>query len=145
MVIDVDPARGSALNEQELWREMVRWSGGRIVEDHGILLVSGPSAYLRVAMRTDPRVDGSAVVARAIEFFEGEPAGFTSRPCRTARRRGLGDSLTRLAAYSGFEMGADAAWLGASEMGASLYRRIGFEALGSTTLVELEAPTFGGV
>ena len=29
----VDPVRGSALNEQELWREMVRWSGGRIVEE----------------------------------------------------------------------------------------------------------------
>ena len=42
-------------------------------------------------------------------------------------------------------MGADAAWLGASEMDASLYRRIGFEPLGSTTLVELETPTFGGV
>ena len=82
MVIDVDPARGSALNEQELWREMVRWSGGRIVEDHGILLVSGPSAYLRVAMRTDTRVDGSAVVARAIEFFERRAGGF-HRACST--------------------------------------------------------------
>ena len=37
-------------------------------------------------------------------------------------------------------MGADAAWLGASEMGAGLYRRIGFEALGSA-LLELESPT----
>ena len=26
---------------------MVRWSGGRIVEERGVLLVSGPSAYLR--------------------------------------------------------------------------------------------------
>jgi hypothetical protein len=32
MVTHVDPVRGSALTEQELWREMVRWSGGRIVE-----------------------------------------------------------------------------------------------------------------
>ena len=57
-----------------------------------------------------------------------------------ARRRGLGDALTRMAARTGFEMGADAAWLGASEMGAGLYRRIGFEDLGST-VVELESPT----
>jgi ribosomal protein S18 acetylase RimI-like enzyme len=56
-----------------------------------------------------------------------------------ARRRGLGDALTRMAARAGFEMGAGTAWLGASEMGAGLYRRIGFEALGST-LVELESP-----
>ena len=51
MTDQVDPVRGSALNEQELWREMVRWSGGRIVEERGLLLVSGPSPYLRVAIR----------------------------------------------------------------------------------------------
>jgi ribosomal protein S18 acetylase RimI-like enzyme len=57
-----------------------------------------------------------------------------------ARRRGLGDALTRTAARAGFEMGAHAAWLGASEMGAGLYRRIGFQDLGST-VAELESPT----
>jgi ribosomal protein S18 acetylase RimI-like enzyme len=257
MVTQVDPARASALNEQELWREMVRWSGGRIVEDAGILLVNGPSAYLRVAIRTDRHVDGAAVVARATEFFAPEPTGFlvlvqrpddedleraalaagfragwTERPMALdappsagavpdevevrvvgdaagvvdygrvvalanddpgererapllfhdetilaphiaafvaymdakpvasamtlvshriagvfyvatvahARRRGLGDALTRTAARAGFEMGAKAAWLGASEMGAGLYRRIGFRELGSE-VVELESPT----
>jgi ribosomal protein S18 acetylase RimI-like enzyme len=261
MATEIDPARASALNEQELWREMVRWSGGRIAEHGGVLLGSGPSAYLRVAMRTDQAVDGAAVVARAIEFFAAEPAGFivlvrrpddedieraalaegfgagwTEQPmvltaapdareipadievrlvadetavvdygrvvalanddpgererapllfhdetilaphvaafvayigtdpvaCAMtlvshrvagvyyvatvphARRRGLGDALTRIAARTGFEMGADAAWLGASGVGAGLYRRIGFEPLGST-LVELESPTFGSV
>ena len=235
---------------------MARWSGGRVVEERGILLVSGPSAYLRVAMRTDPRVNGATVVARATEFFSDEPMGFivlvrrpddadieraalsagfrvgwTERPMATgapparrpaadevevrlvsdaaavgdygrvvalanddpgererapllfhdetivaphiaafvayldaepvacamtlvshraagvfyvatvqhARRRGLGDALTRMAARAGFEMGAAAAWLGASEMAADLYRRIGFRDLGST-LVELESP-----
>jgi len=257
MTDQVDPVRGSALNEQELWREMVRWSGGRIVEERGLLLVSGPSPYLRVAIRCDPAVDGAAVVARATEFFAAEPTGFiivvrgpddedieraalargfragwTERPMALtgppspgtvpaevevrvvadpaavvdygrvvalanddagererapllfhdetivaphiaafvaylgdepvacamtlvshriagvfyvatvehARRRGLGDALTRMAARAGFEMGAGAAWLGASELGAALYRRIGFEDLGST-LVELESPT----
>jgi ribosomal protein S18 acetylase RimI-like enzyme len=254
----VDAARGAALNEHELWREMVRWSGGRVVEERGILLVSGPSAYLRVAIRTDPLVDGPTVVARATEFFAGEPVGFivlvrrpddedieraaaargfrpgwtersmalTAAPSARdvpgeidvrfvadderavvdygrvvalanddpgererapllfhdetivaphiaafvaylgvepvacamtllshrvagvfyvasvehARRRGLGDALTRTAARAGFEMGAHAAWLGASEMGAGLYRRIGFQDLGST-VAELESPT----
>ena len=257
MVTLVDMERGAALNEQKLWREMVRWSGGRIVEERGVLLVSGPSPYLSVAIRSDPRVDGRAVVARATEFFAGEPAGFlvlvrrphdqdieraalargfsagwSERPMALtappspsevpdevdvrfvsderavvdygrvvalanddpgererapllfhdetivaphiaafvaylgtepvacamtlvshgvsgvfyvatvehARRRGLGDALTRMAARAGFEMGARAAWLGASEMGAGLYRRIGFQDLGST-LVELESPT----
>ena len=73
MLGHVDLLRASALNEQELWREMVRWSGGRIVEDEGVLLVSGPSSYLRVAIRTDPRVDADTVLARATEFFA---AGF---------------------------------------------------------------------
>jgi len=57
-----------------------------------------------------------------------------------ARRRGLGDALTRIAARAGFAMGARAAWLGASEMGAELYRRIGFSELG-TSIVEYESPT----
>jgi ribosomal protein S18 acetylase RimI-like enzyme len=250
----VDIARAAALNEQELWREMVRWSGGRIVEDGGVLLVSGPSSYLRVAIRVDPQVEGAAVVARATDFFAGAPflvlarrpddddieraaeaqgfrAGWTERPMalaappeprplpdeielrvvadeqgvldygrvvaaanddpgererapllfhdetilaphiaafvayldgepvscamtlvthrvagvfyvatvERARRRGLGDSLTRTAARGGFELGAAAAWLGASEMGAGLYRRIGFEPLGAT-IAELESP-----
>jgi ribosomal protein S18 acetylase RimI-like enzyme len=252
----VDPRLGSALNEQELWREMVRWSGGRIVEERGVLLVDGPSSYLRVAIRTDPRLDAAAVVARATEFFAADPTGFlvlARRPddadieraavaagfragwtersmalrsppapgavpaeievrvvedasavvdyghvvaranddpgererapllfhdetiiaphigafvaylegepvacamtllshrvagvfyvatVEQARRRGLGDALTRMAARAGFEMGAGAAWLGASEMGAGLYRRIGFEDLGAT-VVELESP-----
>src|SRR3954465_1170839 len=258
MLAHVDTVRGSALNEQELWREMVRWSGGRIVEEGGVLLVSGPSRYLRVAIRTDPVVDGAGVAERATGFFAAEPMGFivlvrrpddadieraalaagfragwTERPMALARppsrgavpdevdvrlvadergvvdygrvvavanddpgererapllfhdetiltpqvaafvaylgaepvacamtlvshrvagvfyvatveharRRGLGDALTRMTARTGFEMGAAAAWLGASEMGAGLYRRIGFEPLGST-LVELESPAF---
>jgi ribosomal protein S18 acetylase RimI-like enzyme len=257
MLNHVDPARSSALNEQELWREMVRWSGGRIIEERGVLLVSGPSAYLRVAIRTDPSVDGDAVVGRAAEFFGAEATGFlvlarrpddadieraalaagfragwTERPMaiieppapsaipddvevhavddtaavadygrvvalanddpgererapllfhdetiiaphiaafvaymdaepvacamtlvshriagvfyvatvERARRRGLGDALTRMAARAGFELGAGAAWLGASEMGAGLYRRVGFQDLG-TSIVELESPT----
>jgi ribosomal protein S18 acetylase RimI-like enzyme len=253
----VDVAHGAALNEHELWREMARWSGGRIVEEGGVLLVSGPSAYLRVAIRSDPRVDGAAVVAWATDFFEAEPTGFivdVQRPddddieraamaagfrpgwaervmvlrsppppgatpaevevrvvadavgvvdyghvvaranddpgererapllfhdetliaphiaafvaylgaepiacamtlvshrvagvfyvatVEHARRRGLGDALTRIATRRGCEMGADAARLGASEMSAGLYRRIGFEDVGST-IVELESPT----
>jgi ribosomal protein S18 acetylase RimI-like enzyme len=233
---------------------MVRWSGGRIVEEGGMLLVSGPSPYLRVAIRTDPALDAAVVVRRATEFFApldflvlarlphdqdlhdaavavGFLAGWTESPMvisgppdpgvvpdridvrrvadaagvadygrvvaaanddpgererapllfhdetilaphitafvayrgdepvscamtlvshgiagifyvgtiASARRRGLGDALTRLATRTGFEMGAQAAWLGASEMGAGLYRRIGFEELGAS-LVELESP-----
>ena len=235
---------------------MVRWSGGLVHEEHGLLFVAGPSSYLRVAIRMDAGVDGAAVVHRSAEFF-GAPEGdhivlvrepddadlaqaaqaagytpaWTERPMalheppeasppiadvdvravstpdevldygtvvaeanddpgereragllfhdrtilaphiaafvayldgapvscamtlvshgvagvfyvatvESARRRGLGDALTRMAARAGFELGARAAWLGASEMGADLYRRIGFSDLG-TSIVEYESP-----
>jgi ribosomal protein S18 acetylase RimI-like enzyme len=251
----VDVARGAVLNEQELWREMVRWSGGLVHEERGLLFVAGPSSYLRVAIRMDRAVDGARAVRRAGEFFgvsegghlvlvrepddadlaraalaAGYAPGWTERSMalheppaaspliadldvravstpdevrdyatvvadanddpgereragllfhddtilaphiaafvayvdgapvscamtlvshgvagvfyvatvESARRRGLGDALTRMAARAGFDLGARAAWLGASEMGADLYRRIGFSDLG-TTIVEYES------
>jgi hypothetical protein len=66
---DAGLARSVALNEQELWREMVRWSGGLIHEADGLLFVAGPSRYLRVAIRLDGTVDGAGAVRRAGEFF----------------------------------------------------------------------------
>jgi ribosomal protein S18 acetylase RimI-like enzyme len=252
----VDVARGAVLNEQELWREMVRWSGGLIHEERGLLFVAGPSSYLRVMIRMDRAVDGARAVRRSGEFFgvsegghivlvrepddsdlagaalaagyapewtersmalheppaasplvadldvravstpvevldygivvadanddpgERERAGllfhddtilaphiaafvaylddapvscamtlvshrvagvFYVATVQSARRRGLGDALTRMAARAGFDLGARAAWLGASEMGAELYRRIGFSDLG-TTIIEYESP-----
>jgi ribosomal protein S18 acetylase RimI-like enzyme len=248
--------RSATLNEQELWREMVRWSGGLVHEQDGLLFVAGPSSYLRVAIRMDAGVDAVAALRRAGEFFDPSVGGhivlvrqpddadlaraalavgytpaWSERPMalhelpdrsrlprdvdvravstpeqvldygrvvaeanddpgereragllfhdrtilaphiaafvayldgapvscamtlvshgvagvfyvatvESARRRGLGDALTRDAARAGFELGARAAWLGASEMGADLYRRIGFADLG-TTIVEYESP-----
>src|SRR3954451_5388006 len=96
----MDLARASALNEQELWREMVRWSGGRIVEERGVLLVSGPSSYLRVAIRTDPRVHAATVLARATEFFAVEPTGFI-----VLVRRPDDEDVERAALDAGFEAG----------------------------------------
>jgi ribosomal protein S18 acetylase RimI-like enzyme len=255
-VAGVDVARAAVLNEQELWREMVRWSGGLVHEEGGLLFVAGPSSYLRVAIRTDPTLDGALAIRRAAAFFgafdgghivnvrepddadlaraalaAGYAPAWTERPMalseppaasplieevdvravstpeevrdygtvvatanddpgereragllfhddtilaphiaafvayldgapvscamtfvshgvagvfyvatvERARRRGLGDALTRTAARAGFELGARAAWLGASEMGADLYRRIGFTDLG-TTVIEYESP-----
>jgi GNAT superfamily N-acetyltransferase len=86
---------------------------------------------------------GTEPVACAMTLVSHRMAGvFYVATVPQARRRGLGDALTRVAARSGLEMGAGAAWLGASELGAGLYRRVGFEPVGST-LVELESPSFG--
>ena len=259
-MIATSVARSVALNEQELWREMVRWSGGLIHEQDGLLFVAGPSRYLRVAIRTDEESDGVATLRLAGEFFNASDEGhivlirepgdadlaqvalaagytpaWTERPMvldeppelsplttefdvravstpeqvrdygtvvaeanddpgereragllfhdrtilephiaafvvyldgapvscsmtlvshgvagvyyvatvASARRRGLGDALTRVAARAGFQLGARVAWLGASEMGADLYRRIGFSDLGST-IVEYESPATAG-
>ena len=252
---DVGVAYSAALNEQELWRDMVRWSGGVVHEEDGLLFVTGPSRYLRVMIRLDGAVDGARAVGRAGEFFAASEADhivlvrdpddadlanaalaaryapqWTERPMalydppepsplageidvravssteevlaygavvaeanddpgereragllfhdrtilaphiaaflayldgapaacamtlvshgvagifyvatvENARRRGLGDALTRMAARAGFALGARAAWLGASEMGADLYRRIGFSDLGMS-IVEYES------
>jgi ribosomal protein S18 acetylase RimI-like enzyme len=84
---------------------------------------------------------GAEPIACAMTLVSHRIAGvFYVATVGHARRRGLGDALTRTAARAGFELGAAAAWLGASEMGAALYRRIGFRDLGST-VVELEAPS----
>jgi ribosomal protein S18 acetylase RimI-like enzyme len=245
--------RAAQLNEQELWREMVRWSGGVVHEEGGMLFVAGPSRYLRVAMRLDADLDAATAVERVARYFDSPhivlvstpdeadlmdaaaargyrpewtelpmmlatppdesslPEGVDVRPVvdaggvadygrvvaeanddpgererapllfhdevlvaphlaayvayagdepvscamtlvshgvcgifyvatvESARRRGLGDALTRTATGAGFALGAKAAWLGASEMGAGLYRRIGFEELG-TAVVEYESP-----
>jgi ribosomal protein S18 acetylase RimI-like enzyme len=246
-------ARATQLNEQELWREMVRWSGGVVHEEDGLLFVAGPSRYLRAAMRLDADVDAAESADRAAAYFDSEhiflvstpqdadvvdaalergyrpewtelamvlstppheptlPAGVELRPVidergvsdyghvvaaanddpgererapllfhgkvlvaphlaafvayagdepvscamtlvshgvcgvfyvatvESARRRGLGEALTRIATRAGYGLGAKAAWLGASAMGADLYRRIGFEDLG-TSVVEYESP-----
>jgi ribosomal protein S18 acetylase RimI-like enzyme len=239
-----------------LWRDMVRWSGGLVHEEGGLLFVAGPSRYLRVAIRLNCTVGGIGAVRHAREFFAASEGGhivlvrepddadlaqvaliagytpaWTEQPMalykppepspltgdidvhvvstteqvlaygkvvaeanddpgereragllfhdrtilaphiaafvahldgapascamtlvshgvagvfyvatvENARRRGLGDALTRMAARAGFALGARAAWLGASDMGAGLYRRIGFSDLG-TSVVEYESP-----
>ncbi len=79
-------------------------------------------------------------VAAFVAYLEAEPVAcamtlvshrvagvFYVATVERARRRGLGDALTRMAARAGFAMGA------------GLYRRIGFQELGST-LLELESP-----
>ena len=48
-----------------------------------------------------------------------------------------------MAASAGFAFGVRAVWLGASEMGVELYRRIGFSDLGTGT-VEYESPQSAG-
>ena len=84
-------------------------------------------------------LDGAPVSCAMTLVSHGVAGVFYVATVERARRRGLGDALTRMAARAGFSLGARAAWLGASEMGAGLYRRIGFSELG-TSIVEYESP-----
>jgi hypothetical protein len=68
-------ARSAILNEQELWRDMVRWSGGVVHEQDGLLFVAGPSSYLRVTIRIDGNVNGTAALRRSDEFFGASEGG----------------------------------------------------------------------
>jgi ribosomal protein S18 acetylase RimI-like enzyme len=87
-------------------------------------------------------VDDAPVSCAMTLVSHGVAGVFYVATVESARRRGLGDALTRIAARAGFALGARAAWLGASEMGADLYRRIGFSDLG-TSIVEYESPKSG--
>jgi hypothetical protein len=51
---NLDVARSAVLDEQELWRDMVRWSGGLVHEEDGLLFVAGPSRHLRVVWTERP-------------------------------------------------------------------------------------------
>jgi hypothetical protein len=64
------------------------------------LLVNGPSSSLRVAIRTDPRVDAATVVARATEFFAADPTGFL-----VIVRRPDDEDIERVALTAGFRAG----------------------------------------
>lgn len=84
-------------------------------------------------------VDGAPASCAMTLVSHGVAGVFYVATVERARRRGLGDALTRMAARAGFSLGARAAWLGASDMGAELYCRIGFSDLG-TSIVEYESP-----
>lgn len=70
-----------AANEAELWRDLVRRGRGRVVEEQGLLLSTGPSPYLRAALRTDHRLAAGEVLERAVAFFGDDPFSITvTRP-----------------------------------------------------------------
>jgi ribosomal protein S18 acetylase RimI-like enzyme len=121
---------------------------GRVVADAN----DDPGERERAGLLFHHRTILAPHIAAFVAYIDGEPVScamtlvshgvagvFYVATVENARRRGLGDALTRVAARAGFVLGARAAWLGASEMGVDLYRRIGFSDLG-TSIVEYESP-----
>ena len=75
-------------------------------------------------------VDGTPAAAASVSVTEG--LGLVSWVGTTvaARGHGLGRAVTVAATNAGFELGASDVWLAASDMGASLYRHLGYEEFG---------------
>ena len=80
-----------------------------------------------------------AMILRCRLSEPGPPPGVTLGPVRTPRRRlcdrhggrGLAALVTRAAGNAGFDLGARLASLQASPMGEPVYRRMGYETIGS--------------
>lgn len=72
-------------------------------------------------------VDGTPAAGASVSVTDG--LGLVSWVGTTvaARGRGLGRAVTVAATNAGFELGASDVWLAASEMGAPLYRDMGYE------------------
>lgn len=72
-------------------------------------------------------LDGRPVSA-ALTVHSGRVAGlFLVATSTDARRRGLGESVSRAATRAGFQMGAEAVVLQATAAGEPVYRKIGYE------------------
>jgi N-acetylglutamate synthase len=79
-------------------------------------------------------------VSTATSFRQGEAAGiFNVATPPEYRRRGYGTALTARAARDGFEAAASFAWLQASPLGNSVYRRMGFRQVETYTLLSRPA------
>jgi hypothetical protein len=78
------------------------------------------------------RVDGRGAAAAMAICSHGVAGIYWVSTVPTARRRGLGDLVTRAAGNAGFEAGMRVAALQASQMGFPVYRRMGYETVAWT-------------
>lgn len=86
------------------------------------------------------RIDGDAV-ATAVGYQIGEDVGiFGVATPPEHRRRGYGAAITAHAVRSGFETGADMAWLQTSSMAESIYCGLGFRHAVSHTMLTRPNP-----
>jgi ribosomal protein S18 acetylase RimI-like enzyme len=97
--------------------------------------IDDPRVTLAVA-RVDDRI-----VAGALAVTEG-PGAYISFVAadKEARRRGLGDAVTRLVTRSGFEAGASMASLEASPFGYHVYERMGYREIFQYALLVVMPP-----
>jgi ribosomal protein S18 acetylase RimI-like enzyme len=76
-------------------------------------------------------VDGRDVAVATVDVIEGMGYVGWVGTLPAFRRRGLGELVTRQVTNAGFELGADLVALGASPMGLPLYKKMGYEIVGS--------------
>jgi hypothetical protein len=74
-------------------------------------------------------LDGEPVCAASVSVSHGVGGLMWVGTLDAARGKGLAGACTRWATDAAFELGAEVAWLEASRLGESLYRRLGYEEL----------------
>ncbi len=85
-------------------------------------------------------VDGKAVARSMAVVTEGLVGVYNVSVAPEWRRRGFGEAITWAAVDAGLRRGASTAWLGSTEIGYSLYRRMGFQELYEYAHLEPPAP-----
>jgi len=87
------------------------------------------------------RLDGEPVATATLYFGAGVAGVYFISTAEHARRRGIGAGITRAPLLDARDLGYRAGVLGSSEMGYSVYRRLGFEEICRIGLYERrEAP-----
>ena len=86
------------------------------------------------------RVDGEIVATALGITIDGVTGVFNVATLPAHRGRGHGAALTARVVEDGFESGATLAYLQSSEMGHSVYRRLGFRDVEEYTLLTRPAP-----
>lgn len=103
------------------------WIFEPIYREH-VLAAEGVRVYLAR--------NGDEVVATSIGYTIGDMTGIFNVATPVAHRgRGYGAAVTAAAARGGFDDGAELAWLQASSLGFSVYRRLGFEQVATDRLL----------
>lgn len=74
-------------------------------------------------------LDGEVVATATMVAASGAAGIFGVATTEPARRRGVGTAVTAAAVAAGLEQGCDLAYLQASSMGFSVYRRLGFRSV----------------
>jgi ribosomal protein S18 acetylase RimI-like enzyme len=140
MAIRTAPAAGEPVPGVELVRVTDTAGAADFERVHGELFAEGGRPFEAARHFSSPGVLLASHVSGFVAYLDGRPVScamivntgraaglFEVATSTAARRRGLGELVSRAAARAGFEDGAEVVVLQATALGEPVYRRIGFE------------------